>query len=49
MTIINSAGNMCTRVLEVILGFFNTILDIILFVLSFKVFPLAWHVSESTR
>ena len=49
MTIINSAGRVCTRILELISGCLKSILDILLFVLSFKVFPLAWHVSWQPR
>ncbi|KAJ5936322.1 hypothetical protein N7454_005620 [Penicillium verhagenii] len=43
MNIISSAEKSCTQALGLILQSVKTLLDILLFVLSFKVFPLAWH------
>jgi hypothetical protein len=39
---------MCKRTMESILHFLGTIIDTLLFMLSAKVFPFAWHVSLQT-
>jgi hypothetical protein len=56
MPIIQSMKHSSNPAVKLTFGFFNAILkfltsisDIFLFVLSLKVFPLAWHVSISTQ